>query len=514
MPQVQRIIASPNVDVTPVAAPRQGGSATWGAIGDLGNQIANSALRIKGQINEDDLAQIEYVKRLDYESALNRGEAGIKQGLNDFQNELLSNPDPDTYLKNYDEAWKDIQKNHIESVTNPVAKRRLTEKANLWGVGARGAVAGMAIKGKQKQMLTEYLKNLPALINTGDIKTLEMQTARMVNLNLLTPVQGQMHIMQAQKTIIASTVAARNEQYFQQAMSQDTPEKQILFANRIPATNIEDADRNALKARIEEEQKVVTARRLQEENKNEEDTRSIYNKTISQPGIAASDLVALKDVINTSTIKEQEKTPLLNALNTKIDDLSKPKEEKIVSNPAVKAQLLRDLYNPSITKKDYFAFVDKALTDKTLSADDHTQAVKDGLMAQEFTPTQIGILADADERAGRALVDYKSEPEWLAAFSAATGEEKKTLADKRKLQFELLNQYNNEVKEWLRGNSEKTGREFEQYRDGKRFEYINRRAELEKNVRVNIETFNTKTGKPTRKPNESIAEYLKRTGQE
>lgn len=130
-----------------------------------------------------------------------------------------------------------------------------------------------------------------------------------------------------------------------------------------------------------------------------------------------------------------------------------------------------------------------------------------------LTPEQGRSLADADERAGRALVDYKSEPEWLAAFSAATGEEKKTLSDKRKLQFELLNQYNDLMKDYLVKNPQASGKDFEQFRDSKRYDYINKRTELEKTIKGKIENFGQE--RPVveqRKAGETVAEYLKRTG--
>jgi len=132
----------------------------------------------------------------------------------------------------------------------------------------------------------------------------------------------------------------------------------------------------------------------------------------------------------------------------------------------------------------------------------------------ELRTSQAQALSIADEMAGRALVDYKSDPEWFAALSSATGVEKETLSDKRKLQFEILNQYNNEMRGFIADKPEVSGKEFDQVRDTKRYEYINRRAELEKNIKINIETTNPETGKPMRKPNETVAEFLNRTGQE
>lgn len=134
----------------------------------------------------------------------------------------------------------------------------------------------------------------------------------------------------------------------------------------------------------------------------------------------------------------------------------------------------------------------------------------------ELAKTQAQIKEEAKRRAMGALVDYETEQNLFLAIQGLEEGQKQKVIDKRKLQLELVNQYNDEMGAWLANpaNKDKSGKEFEQFRDAKRYDYINHRTEFEKNLRVNIETANPKTGKATRKPNETVTEYLKRTGQE
>jgi hypothetical protein len=220
--------------------------------------------------------------------------------------------------------------------------------------------------------------------------------------------------------------------------------------------------------------------------------------------------------------KGQLSVPEIEARRNVLDDNNYIQWSKIAMNPPDKKgnpiqeaelkSLTMDIWRGKLSKDE---FGKKALSYLADSNGINRTQYADAMLTinRELKPLRTAALSEADDRAGRALVDYKSEPELLAAFSSATGEEKKTLVDKRKLQFELLNQYNNEMLSWQDANPDKSGKEFEQFRDSKRFEYINRRVELEKTLKGEIENFGKQPNKPIRKPNETIADYLKRTGQ-
>lgn len=273
----------------------------------------------------------------------------------------------------------------------------------------------------------------------------------------------------------------------------------------------------------------VSYRKAQEEE--------TYKKTVNDTGqeiikqMNANDSNVLSFVDN-SDLNADDKISWRDRV---IADASrKAKGEDIVTNPITYSDLKTkalSIWQGKNTKEDFDKELNDAKygtiingkliyamgnikSDKPLIDNTAYQSLSDTAIT-ELKRSQVDALAVSDELAGKALVDYKSEPEWLAAFSSATGEEKKTLSDKRKLQYEILNQYNNEIKNWLVENPKASGKEFEQFRDKKRYEYINHRAELEKKVKTRIESFeNPESTKPMRKQGETIAEYLKRTGQE
>lgn len=132
---------------------------------------------------------------------------------------------------------------------------------------------------------------------------------------------------------------------------------------------------------------------------------------------------------------------------------------------------------------------------------------------KEVKTSQSQALAGADEMAGRALVDYRTETDYTMAFMAAKGEEQKKLTDKRKLQFEILNQYNQEMQDFFIDNPMANQKEFEKFRESKRYEYINNRAKLEETIATTIETYDPKINLG-RKQGESIVKYRKRVGRE
>ena len=93
--------------------------------------------------------------------------------------------------------------------------------------------------------------------------------------------------------------------------------------------------------------------------------------------------------------------------------------------------------------------------------------------------------------------------------------EKNNLVDKRKLQWELVNQYNDEVEKWILANPDEKPNVWEEYREAKRYEYLNKKHDMENNLKTKIEnfTFRSKTERPPPKPGESLRDYIKRTGE-
>jgi hypothetical protein len=103
------------------------------------------------------------------------------------------------------------------------------------------------------------LQNMNALIEAGDLAGAKKIIDENVKLGTtgFHPSQAVAYMEQAKaKTLLAQkdaekqAVLAKNEHYYQQAISLDTPEKQMNFINSISATEIDETDRNALKSRI------------------------------------------------------------------------------------------------------------------------------------------------------------------------------------------------------------------------------------------------------------------------
>ncbi len=361
-------------------------SAPANALAGLGQTIANVGEKLQNELDVD---------------AKNKALNEIQQVHNNlylkYQNDTDYNTMPNRYAADLDAQKAAIldkpfmsanAKEYVQAVYDSQRTSGLFKMEEL----ARGH--------RHDSMRADYVKaqsNLEQAVTDGQLDPMEAITYLQGIINdtvatgMVTQEDGAKDLSQATKSFasIAARTKAANDKIQAEAIKNgiiqdawgkakdaETQQKgagMVLLNDMNNFPELKNPDRNELISRLDYFAKQQVAIGKEANDKIEQATRSDFNKTISNLKVTVEELSALKDRINTSSMVESEKTPMLKAVNEYVGQIAKGKT--VESNPQVKAQLLRDLYDTSLPRKDYISYVNKAFTDGNLSNDDYTEFI-------------------------------------------------------------------------------------------------------------------------------------------
>jgi hypothetical protein len=221
-----------------------------------------------------------------------------------------------------------------------------------------------------------------------------------------------------------------------------------------------------MKLQLEHTLGILKSQKQAELKQEQEAKQNVFEQNLWQ-FFAKNDFVSVQKAIDSPSspfadVKDRDRWQTM--VNQKIDRIKKGQEDS--SHPIAVSNfetMATDIWRGNITKGQFENRVMEAVKlpdsdPNAISLKEYQQVMK--YADSELKQSQAQELSRIDEEAGRQLVDYRSEPDWLAAFSAIQEPSQKTaMSDKRKIQFENLAQYNREMREWLSSHPDAGGKE-------------------------------------------------------
>jgi len=465
-----------------------GQQAIAGGISKLGEALFGVGQKLKEQ---DDFIELSKLKRMDEEKM-----------FGDFQLFSLTS-DPDNRKEVMDKSFADRENLYSfrgsQSVSNAfVAHRNNTSAKWLEQFALKD------IELRQKNTMDSAKKEIDSNLELGTPESLLEAAKIYANLssnNFITPTEAEQRVNELQ--ITSKFVQARK-------LAPSDPQKAMDMMEQVDVKNLTERQ-------IKLREEVINDIKFNMNVLGESGDKFIRYAVLERDKYRDRSL-AEKNQKADEIIGNISKTLTGKALETEIEKtrlwVSGEAGERHPILESKYQSMVNNIGRGTVTKKQ----LETEVTNATRLPQSDPNALSDSEAAsilnaadKEVKTSQSQALAGADEMAGRALVDYRTETDYTMAFMAAKGEEQKKLTDKRKLQFEILNQYNKEMRDFFIDNPTANQKEFEKFRDGKRYEYINNRAKLEESIATNIETYDPKVNLG-RKQGESIVEYHKRVG--
>ncbi len=211
----------------------------------------------------------------------------------------------------------------------------------------------------------------------------------------------------------------------------------------------------------------------------------------------------IKNILDESAMSGENK-------KTWIDTVNQWRAKPFTDDPSIEADTRLKVLNNQISGQEIDGRIGKGLSVET--------AVKLKQTLNTLTGKTWGdALAEADRTTGRVICPLRDEKDLFELIHITTDQKEKDLiTDKRTWQLLHLDMYNREMNEWvdIHKNEPDAGKKFADYSEKQKYTYLNRSLdqikELIKQRQLDL-TQGTREV-PKRKPNESIDEYIKRTG--